>query len=54
MKVFLVKGNPTKVDVWSHLNGQGGENTWMSGPTGRKIHTLPYVQYYIPIILIHT
>ncbi len=27
MKVFLVKGNPTKVDVWSHLNGQGEENT---------------------------
>jgi hypothetical protein len=39
MKVFLVNGNPTKVDVWPHLNGQGEENTWMSGPTGRKIHT---------------
>ncbi len=35
-----MKENPTKVDVWSHLNGQGEENTWMSGPTGRKIHTL--------------
>ena len=43
MKVFLVKGNPTKVDVWSHLNGQGGRkymdvwSYWSQNTHSKKI-----------------